>query len=100
MFPRVFLALFLIACLGGTCRAENKKKEEAIIVEISPVELTVERGHEAHATYEIPKDAIICLNGLPATAFDLRAGMMVTIRTDSTKKVALAIRAHKPPHGR
>ena len=96
MTPRIWLAVFLIACLGGASHAENKKKEEAIIVEVSPLALTVQRG-EAYATYKIPKDSIICLNGLPATADDLRAGMMVTIRADSSRTLALAIRAHNPP---
>jgi len=98
MFARIYLAISLIVCLGGTCRAEDKKKEEAIIVEMSPLELTVSRGHEVHVTYKIPKDCIITFKGLPAKVDDLRAGMMVTIKTDSSGQSAIAIRAHNAPH--
>lgn len=93
----VFLAVVLIAGLGTTVRAENKKAEEAIIVAMSSLELTVSRGHDVHVTYKIPKDVILTFNGLPATVADLRAGMMVTIRPDASGQVALAIRAHNAP---
>ena len=99
MPSRVFLAVFLFAWTGLTVvHAENKKAEEAIIVEMSPLQLTVSRGHNVHVTYQIPKDPIVSFNGLPATVADLRAGMMVTIRPDATGKTALAIRAHNAPH--
>ncbi len=94
---RVFLTAALFACIGTTLHAENKKAEEAIIVVMSPVELTVSRGHNVHVTYKIPKDVILSFNGLPATIADLRAGMMVTIRPDASGQFALAIRAHNAP---
>ena len=97
MFPRIYLIVFLVACLSVTCRAEDKKKEQVIIQEISHLQLTVSRSHELHMTYTIPKDCIITFEGMPATVEDLRAGMMVTIRADESGKVALAIRAHSAP---
>lgn len=91
----VLLLTALVAALpNAPARAENKKAEEAIIINLSILEMTVSRGHDVHVTYRISKDAIISFNGLPAKASDLRAGMIVTVRPDSTGKIALAIRAH------
>jgi len=85
MASRILLSICLIVMLGsGTCWAKKKKQPDppppdGVIVEVSPMSLTVDAGHDTQQTYNIARDTQITFDGTPAKADDLRAGMAVSV---------------------
>jgi hypothetical protein len=74
------------------------------VVEVNAVSITITVGQsgDQHLSYKITDGTKVTLNGAPAFARDLRAGMMVRIDISPDRTTALAITAKDPPatHGR
>ena len=108
---KTFLALsLLVVFLAGPAAAWAKKKEPAApprpeyrIVEVNAVGITVTVGSSGtqHVSYKIADTTKVTLNGAPAFARDLRAGMMARIEESPDRTIALTIEAKDPParHG-
>jgi hypothetical protein len=69
------------------------------ITDVSAVSVTISVGSDgnSHLTYTINDSTKVTLNGAPANARDLRAGMVANIETGSDGKIALTVIAKDPP---
>jgi hypothetical protein len=104
MNPRIWFAIILIACVGGTACAKPAKKKgggdnlpKLTIVTVSPSEITLEASKDAQMTYEITGQTKVTLGGVPITPDDLRAGMVANVDVAPDNRTALTIAAQKSP---
>ena len=95
--------MLLSLMVGGVSFAAGKKKEdhpkaEHKIFEVTGASITISLGTsgDQKETYGITKETKIRLNGAPADARDLRAGMEARVTPSGDKKTAKAIEAEDP----
>jgi hypothetical protein len=107
----LILALLVLALvLPGSALAKKKQQQpgptpdagqsgELRIVEASAVSVTVSVGKsgDQHFTYKITDSTKVTLNGAPAFARDLKAGMMAKFTLTPDHETAIAIEAKDPP---
>jgi hypothetical protein len=100
MLSAVVLLLAIALNATGSAKPAHKKPAAMYrVVQADPGSITVTLGHsgEVHESYKIGVHTKITIDGAPATAQDLKAGMMVHVEVGPDKTTATSIAAHSPP---
>ena len=98
----VALLVTVALSISSTAVAKPKKNGGAPfnkITDVSALAITLSIGNDgnSHETYTINDSTKVTLNGAPANARDLRAGMVAQVELSSDGKTAQTITAKDPP---
>jgi hypothetical protein len=99
----LLLTITIVLSISSTASAKGPKntggKVFNKITDINAVTITVSIGADGntHETYSITDGTKVTLNGAPANARDLRAGMVAHIALSEDRKIALIITARDAP---
>jgi len=98
---RIGCVFLLSAMVCSNSFAKKKHHVDAgadeTIVEISPMSVTIDAGKDVQETYSITGNTKATLNGIPVSAGDLRAGMVVNISLASDNQSVLTLAAKPAP---
>jgi hypothetical protein len=104
MFRRASKLLVVVALLvsfGGTAWAKKGHRldgnRELMIIEISPMSVTIDAGRDVQESYTITAGTKASLNGIPVKPGDLRAGMSARFTMASDNQTVLFLAAKPAP---